>query len=549
MAKEEILEVRLFGAFSMQWEDGTPVYVSSIKARALIGLLCLAPAGTHSRAWLQECLWGRAHNQTDRINLRQALTKLRKEFGPRFDDVFTLTTADVAINLDRLRLLGDRRDGRLLEGIDIAESIFQGWLEDKREASTDLGPVLKQPLRRPEELLPSLAVLPLMAVSGADVESHGGDMIALEVIRALSRSKLMNVVSHLSSRQFQVRTISLGEVRESLQVDYVMSGTVRLSGSHVNLEAELLDAETGRILTSLPFETRLDDLLAGRSEMIRKLSNTIGQAVLSASVELAQNTPLPDVPAHALLMSSINLMHRPDIAPFARARRNLEALTSRLPTHSIPKAWLAKWYILAIAQNWSSDVSVDTLMAAKWANEALEANPTCSFSLAIDGMVQNQNIQQIDKARERFDDALEIDPNNAIAWLLKARLHSFTGSSADAVKCARQANLLSPVDPNRYFFQTITATAYLANNEPRKALDLANRSLASNRTHASTLRVKTIALEQLGEHHEAAQVAQSILKLEPSFCIEAYRKSHPATEFSIGGIWADALRSAGIPER
>ncbi|EFL87562.1 TPR repeat-containing protein [Ahrensia sp. R2A130] len=541
--------MRLYGAFSMYWVDGTPLPLKTIKSRALIAILCMAHGGTHTRAWLQECLWGRSHNSEDRINLRQALSSIRKTFGADFDTIFTLTNVDITLNLDRVKLVGDRRDGALLEGIDISEDLFCDWLHDKREMTL----VQSASTLSPSEFLhdnpmPTLAVLPLMSISSSRHESHCGDLIALEVIRSLSRSRIINVISHLSSRQFQLETIELSDVRQRLNVNYAMTGTVRVNGSHVHLEAELLSTKTGQVLISMPFEARLESILAGCSEMIRKISTMVGQAILSASVELAQNTPLPKVPAHALLMSSINLIHRSDLAPFARARRNLEELVERAPNFSIPKAWLAKWYILAIAQNWSSDVAIDTMMASKWADEALGTNPVCSFSLAVDGMIQNQKTGSFDLARNRFDDALNIDPNNAIAWLLTARLHAFVGDGEKATQCAHRANVLSPIDPNRYFFQTITATAHLANDEPEKALDLTERSLASNRTHASTLRTKTIALQQLGRHDEAQKTACSIVKLEPSFSIERYRRSHPAMEYPIGTVWADALADAGIPK-
>ncbi len=99
------------------------------------------------------------------------------------------------------------------------------------------------------------------------------------------------------------------------------------------------------------------------------------QEVLRASVEIARSVPLPQVAAHALFMVSISGMHQHRLASFARSRNNLEELISRLPGHSKLHAWLAKWYILSIAQGWSLDVPKDSQIAAGNTARALDINP------------------------------------------------------------------------------------------------------------------------------------------------------------------------------
>jgi hypothetical protein len=54
------------------------------------------------------------------------------------------------------------------------------------------------------------------------------------------------------------------------------------------------------------------------------------------------------------------------------------------------------------------------------------------------------------------------------------------------------------LDPWRYYYDSLCATAALAAHDHERAISLAQRSLKSNRMHASTLRVIAIASAGLG---------------------------------------------------
>lgn len=541
------LRIRLFGSFTANWSDGRRVRIGSAKQRALIAMLATAADGVHTRAWLQEALWGRSGPELGRASLRRALSDLRRLFGAAFDVLFEATNIDVRLRPEHIEVVGDRRDGVFLEGISIPEEGFEAWLWDKRQASEGRTPQL--PSIVAGKVTPSMAIVPFLSRSNTPAELHFSDMIALEITRALSRSTMIDVISHLSSRQFQQRSLDLTAIRAALEIDYLVYGTVRVDGERFHVDADFADARSGRIHWTRPFSGSVSDLLQGERGAVEEISRQIGQSILSASIELARSRPLPDVADHALFMSAVALMHQHRLAGFSRARAQLEELIRRAPGHSLLHAWLGKWYILSIAQGWSTDIMGDKQKAADCAAQALDINPSCSFSLAIDGMIQNDRTRDISVASGRFRDALRIDPNNAFAWLLNARLHAFVGNGADAVKCADRACSLSPLDPHRYFFDNLAATAHVANGDYETGLNLVERSLAANNRHASGHRVRVVTLELLGRRDEAKRAARQLLRLEPGLTVKSYLDNHPAADFPNGQIWADALQRAGVPSR
>ena len=547
MACKAKLRVRIFGPFALAWSDGHPIEIRSAKAQALLALLATSPDGVRTRHWLQETLWGRSGAELGRASLRQALRVLREALGLRFDAVFDVTMQTVGLRPGAVECVGSSADGALLEGNDIPEPGFAAWRQGLRARTREAQAAPPATARCAAPVLPSVAVLPLLTLGAVETDTLLGDAIAQEITRALSRSQLISGISHLSCRDQGIRRIGLAELRRALAVDFVATGMLRAHDGRVWIDIDLADVSTGRILWTQQFEGRVGEFLRGESDLALAASRRIGRSIVNASVELAATRPMPDVDTHALLLSGIALMHRQSLRSFALGREHLEEVARRAPGHPIPLAWLGNWHILSVQQGWSTDLDADRRIARDYAARALDLNPECPLSLTIDGFVHNNLLKRLDEAGARYDEALEIEPNNALAWLLKGTLMAFVDRGEEAGAFTRRARALSPLDPYGYFFDSLSATACASAGDWEGALALAEKSLAANRRHASTLRVRTAALQKLGRHADARAAAADLLKIEPGFTINAYMTRHPAADFRTGKEWAQALHGAGIP--
>ena len=540
------LVIRLYGPFDASLQDGSQIEIRSAKLQALLALLATASEGKRTRSWLQDMLWSRSGPEHGRASLRQALSALRAVFAEHFTGLFSVTNDAIRLNRDAIVILGDARDGEFLEGMDIAEDRFEDWLREHRIAP-DTPPAVRQRSLRFEQILPSVAVVPFVVTAREPHDSPLGDAVAQEITRALSRSTMISVISHLSCRNLNPRSMRLADLRSALGVDYLAWGNLRLNGDRMQIDVDFIVAATGEVRWTLSFADSVSDFLQGQSGVTAQIASQIGQSILAVSTELATTRPLPEVESHALLMSGISMMHHQSLASFSRARTQIEEVVRRAPRHSIVHAWLAKWYILNVQQGWTVDLAADMAVAHGCTTRALQLNPECSFSLAIDGFVRNNLMKRPDEADSCFDEALSIDPNNALAWLLKGTLHAFLGEGETAVACTGRARALSPLDPYAYFFDSLSATASAAAGNYAQALQLAERSLRANRRHTSTLRVRTGALQLLGRHEEARASAADLMRAEPGFTIRRYLETHPAADFRIGRDWAQALEEAGVP--
>jgi tetratricopeptide (TPR) repeat protein len=103
------------------------------------------------------------------------------------------------------------------------------------------------------------------------------------------------------------------------------------------------------------------------------------------------------------------------------------------------------------------------------------------------------------------------------------------------------------LDPLRYFYYSLAATAALSAGQHERALTLAKESLRANRTHTSTWRVMAISQVQMGQLDEARASAAELLRLQPGLTVSSYLSRHPSGRYGTGQMWADAMRQAGVP--
>lgn len=398
------------------------------------------------------------------------------------------------------------------------------------------------------ELRPTIAVIPFAARAAEPEHDVLGEVIADEVIAALSRTADLNVISRLSTTPFRGRETPVGELGALLKANYVLSGAYRVAGGQLILVAELAEPRSGRVLWGTRVKAEVSALVRGEDELVDTIVSQVSTAVMARELERAETQALPTLETYTLLMGAIALMHRLSPHGFDRARQLLQALTDRVPRHPIPHAWLAEWHVLRVQQGWAGDPRQEALHALDCTRRSLDADPNCTLALTIDGFVNTNLLKRFDVAEDRYTLALRVNPNESLAWLLKGTLHAFRGDGEQAVEHTEQARRLSPLDPLRYFYDSLAATAALSAGRYERAIELARSSLRANRTHTSTLRALAIAQVQLGRLDEARKTAGELLALEPTLTVKGYLERSPSSAFETGKIWSAALRTAGVPD-
>ncbi|WP_293572657.1 hypothetical protein [Phaeobacter sp.] len=513
----------------------------------MIVLLATAPGARLPRSRLQEVLWGQGDYDTGHQNLRRALSDLRKLIGPFFDTLFHVSSRDVELDLAKVRFVGSARDGAFLADLSIREPGFASWQAEVNADNRPLAPLFgRQAFAENTRLAPRISVLPLTAIGGAPDLPAVGDWVAQEACRMMSRSALVTVISHLSGRVVSKGVIDVPTIRQKLDVDYLLYGSIRTMGDDLVLDLDLIEAVSGEIVWNRQTTCRNVDIANALLPWLEEVVRSVGKTIARNALREARSMPLSTLSNHALLIAGATAMHGPHLQDFVRAHGLFDEAVRRAPQNPHPRAWLGKWYVLSIFKGLSADRKADSQKAQDCTAQALDMDPESSFAMTIDGFLHCNILGDMQTAENRYFCALDVSPNESLAWLLRGSLMAFRDEGSAAVRATTLARSLSPVDPFGYYFDSLASSAHLAGGDYETALRLAEKSISKNDSHLSTLRTRIAALHLLDRGAEAQAAAQDLQVKFPDFRLEEYRKTHPSMGYKIGQTMVAALAASGV---
>ena len=396
-------------------------------------------------------------------------------------------------------------------------------------------------------LQPTIAVIPFEARSNEPEHFAIGELIADAVIGQMAKTRELRVISRLSTTVFRGRRESADDIRKHLGADYILSGSYLALEKNIVITAELTDSTIQKIIWTDRIAGQIADLVSERSEITNRIANATHMALLGCEVQRAQLQPLNTLQSHSLLLGAVSMMHRTAKVDFFRAKDLLLHLQERHQRQALISAWLAKWYVLQVEQGWTDDARVAAARALDSSKKALDLDPDSPLALSMDGFVRCNLMKDFDIALQRYELALQVNPSESIAWLLKGMLHAFRGEADPAIAAAGNATVLSPLDPTRYFYDSLSASIHLSAGNYGVSINHAQRSIRANSTHVSTYRALTIAQVMDGQVDSARQTAKQLLQLDPDLTVSRFLARSPGVKFGIGKTFAEALRVAGVP--
>jgi len=199
-------------------------------------------------------LWPDTFVDFDR-GLNKAINRLREALGDSADEPRFIETRP-------------QRGYRFLAQV---TAVAGGAYDGKEEH----GPMLPQHAVR----IDSLAVLPLDNLSGDPSQEYFSDGMTDELIGAISRIKLLRVISRTSVMRYKGARKSLREIARELRVDAVVEGSVMRSGERVRIIAQLIYIPEDKHLWSGRYERELRDILQLQAEIAQEIASQIQKLV------------------------------------------------------------------------------------------------------------------------------------------------------------------------------------------------------------------------------------------------------------------------------
>ena len=394
---------------------------------------------------------------------------------------------------------------------------------------------------------PSIAVLPFRKYQQDPEEAYFADGIVDDIIYALAGLKELFVVSRGSTLGYGGDVVDTRAVGQALGVRYVLYGSVRREAGRLRITTELSDAETGAIIRSDKYEGELGDLFTLQDRISASVVSTLAPHVLEHELVRARRKHPQNMTAYDFLLQALDQLYRMDDESHARARGLLQQAMAHDPFYGPAYSYAAFWYIFHIGEGHSTDFEADAREAARLAETAIGLNENDPWALAIYGHVQSFLLHDYERAMLFLDRAIEAGPSSSIAWTMSGATCGYIGKGPLAVERGERGVRLAPQDTYRFWHEALLGQAHYVNGNFEEAVVWARRAVGRNGAVAFSLRTLIASLIALGKTNDALAARDHLLRVQPGFRLDPYRKRCPFQAEALA-TWIDRLRAAGLPD-
>jgi serine/threonine-protein kinase len=297
----------------------------------------------------------------------------------------------------------------------------------------------------------SIAVLPLVNLSGDKEQEYFSDGLTEELLNSLSRINELQVAARTSSFYFKGKDVDLPTIAHKLNVASVLEGSVRRSGNKIRITAQLNNAVTGFHLWSQTYDRDLTDVLKLQTEIATAVASALKVTLLgdeAARIELG-GTRNPAAFDAYLRATKAYLAYKNREEVQAATAGYAEAI--RLdPNYAL--AYAARSIVLlTIARNYTNravvaatdrEAMVDARMAIALAPDLGLGH--AALAGAFEGALDFAS------AAQEYDRAIALDPGNS--WILPYYGHFAVcmGHTDAGLKALRRAVALDPLNEFRH---------------------------------------------------------------------------------------------------
>jgi adenylate cyclase len=431
------------------------------------------------------------------------------------------------------------------------------WLSSKQQAtpSATVGlPAVSASTTAAPATVPrlSIVVLPFENLSHDPDQDYFADGITEDLTTDLSRIAGSFVIARNTAFSFKGKAVDPRQLGRDLGVHYVLEGSVRRSGDQVQVNVQLIDAETGAETWADRFDTDRRNLAEAQDQITGRLARTLNLELVQAVGRQIQNEPNPD--AQDLIMRGWALYQRTQTAASREeAKFDFERALELDPKSYDAKLGIASALVVDLINGLSQHPDADETRAETLLSELLARNSNRSqlhTTIALLRRFQNR----LPESRIEWQRAIELDPNNASAYGQLGVTLIYLGDPAAAVPLEEKRIRLNPEDPNIALAYWSLGLAHLLLGQNDEAVELLTKACAANpRVYYFHLDLAA-ALALQGHLDQAKSALAESLKLKPEINSMARQRARSAYTNNPAYVALAAktvdigLRKAGMPE-
>jgi adenylate cyclase len=419
---------------------------------------------------------------------------------------------------------------------------------DLPASSTSPATLIVQPAGAPRL---SIVVLPFANLNNDPEQQYFADGITEDLTSDLSGAPGMLVISRNTAFTYQGKRIDTRQIGRELGVRYVLEGSVRRSGDHNRINAQLIDTQTDAHLWAERFDRGISELFALQDEVTRRIA--IALNVELAAVEAARPTDNPDALDYLLRGRAANAKP-PSRDRYSEAIGLFERALALDPQFVEAQSRLAISLSARVLDNMTNSAATDIARAEMLAEQALAASPRSSLAHFAKGQVLRMQ-RRYEEAIPEYETVLAVNRNWVAALRHISQCKLFSGSIEETIPLVEQAIRFSPRDPELGLFFSLIGQVHLLQSRTDEAILWLEKGRNAAPAHpnirasiASAYALKGETARATAELGEARRLSNddrysslTRLKAIEYWGVPSFRALRETTYFA-------GLRKAGMPE-
>jgi len=298
----------------------------------------------------------------------------------------------------------------------------------------------------------SIAVLPFADMSQDRDQEYFSDGLSEELINLLSKVPGLHVAGRTSSFSFRGKDATVTDVGRALNVATVLEGSVRKSGTHLRVTAQLIKVADDYHLWSESFDRELTDIFEVQDEIAAAVVETLKVKLVPGAMpsNLGHHVPGPD--AYSRFLLGRHQLNRGTPQGFMRAVEAYRAAVADEP------AYAQAWAGLALAQYAAAGYSDDAATIPRGQREAMDAaeeavrlDPALAEAHAARGYLRGCYGWDWQGAEDDFRRALTLNPADDSTHERYARLLASLGRLPEAIAIAREPLAVDPLSSRIWY--------------------------------------------------------------------------------------------------
>ena len=357
----------------------------------------------------------------------------------------------------------------------------------------------------------SIAVLPFANVGGDPNTEYLSDGIPEALINSLTELQRLRVVARSTAFRYKGREADPQQVGRELNVRTVLTGRVRQVGDTLNVQVDLVDAQTGAQLWGEEYERKVSDVLAVKQEIAREITGKLRLRLSGEEQKQLVRHDTANAEGYEFYLKGRYYLYKRTPDDFRKAVGYFQQAIEKDPNYASAYAGLADSYN-AFGGYGLIPGTESAPKATEAATKAVELDDTLSEAHTSLGLLKLYYSWNRQAAQSEFRRAIELNPSYASAHYGYAYCLITLGRTAESIAEIKRAQELDPLS------LPIAADAgeiYYFARRPDEAVAQLRKAIDMDPNFARAHFLLGRALEQEGDFPAAIAEFKAAVALSP----------------------------------